>query len=457
MRYLVVIDGEHYPPVTEAAIEEVRAGEDEVVGAVLVGGKEKLPKGGLEEIAGLEVIEHEDPRAALAKGIKELDPEGVLDLSDEPVLDYRRRHELASVALAMGVPYKGADFEFRPPPRPVLATKPTLEVIGTGKRTGKTAIAGFAARALTEAGRRPIVVAMGRGGPPEPQVLHGDEVELEAADLLKLADEGGHAASDYIEDALLGRVTTVGCRRCGGGLAGAVGSSNVAAGVEVANSLEGDFIIMEGSGSALPPVHVDASLLVLPASIPEEYLAGYFGPYRMLLSDVALVTMCEEPFGSPSRISEITSRIRAAFRSVGREDEALGEIRVVRTVFRPAPTRSVEGLRVFVATTAPEAAGEAIKRHLEDECGCEVAGMSHSLSDRGKLEEELGAVRGDVDTFLCEVKAAAVDVFTRWAVDQDKDVVYMDNVPVGIDEDDPKEAVRWTAQRAMERFEKASS
>ena len=48
--------------------------------------------------------------------------------------------------------------------------------------------------------------------------------------LVALSRSGRHAASDHLETAALVGVPTVGCRRCGGGLAGAVGSSNVARG-----------------------------------------------------------------------------------------------------------------------------------------------------------------------------------------------------------------------------------
>ena len=449
MRYVVVIDGEHYPPVVQSALDEVVGAGHEVAGAVLAGGREKLPKEGLAAFGDIAVRTGEDARRVLEEALTEWTPEAVLDLSDEPVLDYRRRHQLIGVALAQGVIYEGADFRFTPPPRPRIATKPTLAIIGTGKRTGKTAIGGFTARTLTGGGHRPVIVSMGRGGPAEPEVMHGDDIELKPSDLLELADSGKHAASDYIEDALLGRVQTVGCRRCGGGLAGAVDFSNVPEGVRVANGLHGDIMVLEGSGSAIPPVHADATVLVVPASIPPEYLSGYLGPFRLLLSDLVVVTMCEEPFGSPSQISEITSQVRTAFRGTRMSDE----IRVVRTVFRPAPTRSIEGHKVFVATTAPEAASESITKHLEEEHGGKVVGMTHSLSDRSKLEEEISDVKKEADILLCEIKAAGIDVATRSALACGLDVVYMDNVPIGIEGDDPAGAIAWIGDRARSRYE----
>jgi cyclic 2,3-diphosphoglycerate synthetase len=451
----VVVDGEHYPPVIEAALEGLRSRGHEIAGAIMIGGREKLPDSGELELAGVEVTAGSEPPRLLAEALDSASPEAVLDLSDEPVLDYRRRHRLAAVALARGVPYQGHDFRFTPPRRVPLATRPTVAVIGTGKRTGKTAVMAYAARTLVEAGRRPVVVAMGRGGPPEPEVIRGDELDLTPADLLALADEGKHAASDYVEDALLGRVPTVGCRRCGGGLAGGVEISNVERGVDLANGIEADICMLEGSGSAVPPVSAHATVLIAPASIPEEYIAGYFGPYRLLLSDLVVVTMAEEPFASSARISSLSSSIRDTWTSVAGWQGQRHEIEVVRTVFRPSPTRSVDGAKVCVATTAPEAAGESIRSHLEAAHGCRVLGVSHSLSDRAQLRADLDEITKGADILLCEIKAAGIDVATRSALDRGLEVVYMDNVPVGLESDDTAAALRHVADLAVERWEES--
>lgn len=451
MRCLVVIDGEHYPPVIEAALADLQGRGYSVVGAVAAGGTEKLPGSGFAPIGGVSVRTGSDVPVALDAALDEIDCETVVDLSDEPVLDYRRRHALAAVALSKGVAYEGADFRFIPPPRPRVSTRASVAIGATGKRTGKTAVAASLARHLRNADRRPIVVAMGRGGPSEPEVLRGDLLDLSPQDLLALADQGKHAASDYIEDALLARVPTVGCHRCGGGLAGAVGYSNVLEGVQCANQLEGDVTILEGSGSALPPVAADSTVLVVPASVPSEYLAGYFGPFRLLLADCVVVTMCENPFGTPSQISTISSVLRDCLLTV-RRARGLDELEVVRTVFRPAPTRSVEGADVFVATTAPEAAGDSITRHLQETHRCRVVGMTHSLSDRPRLESDLAHI-GDADVLLCEIKAAGIDVATRRALDAGMDVVYMNNDVVGVDGDDVGSAFDRVVALAEARFE----
>jgi cyclic 2,3-diphosphoglycerate synthase len=451
MRYVVVVDGEHYPSVIESALRRLQSDGAEVVGALFAGGREKLPPGGLDEIAGVRLRQGAKVTALLARTLAELRPDAVLDLSDDPVLDYRRRHELASIALQQGVRYEGAGFTFVPPRRPHVCDKPSIAVIGTGKRTGKTAVSGMAARSLMQKGWQPVVVAMGRGGPPEPQVLMGGGPPLDPRALVQLADSGRHAASDYVEDAVLGHVPTVGCWRCGGGLAGDVEFSNVAEGIAIANDLRGDFLILEGSGSAIPPAHADSTCLVVPAGIDPEYLRGYFGLYRLLLSDVVVVTMCEKPFASLSQISSIVAFIQDAFHGVDDRGGVEGGIRVVCTVLRPAPSEPLEGASVFVATTAPEAAGEQIKNHLETHEKCRVAGITHSLSDRGVLERELKAMEG-ADVLLCEIKAAGVDVAIRRALDTGLRVAYMDNVPQSVGDDDLAEVFASAANLAAARF-----
>jgi predicted GTPase len=106
-----------------------------------------------------------------------------------------------------------------------------------------------------------------------------------------------------------------------------------------------------------------------------------------------------------------------------------------------------------VATTAPEEAADSIRAHLEERHGCEVAGISHSLSDRKKLQQELSEAKGRAEVVLCEIKAAGIDVATRWGLEQGAEVVYMDNTPEGIDGDDPAETIEWAADLAQRRFE----
>ncbi len=264
---------------------------------------------------------------------------------------------------------------------------------------------------------------MGRGGPPAPVVVPAGTA-VDPAALLAVADGGGHAASDFYEDAVTTGVATVGARRCGGGLAGAVGYSNVADAVRAAEALPGALTLLEGSGAALPPVHADATVLVVPADCDPEFLRGYLGPYRVLLADLVVVTMCEPPRGAVDRLADVLEAIRSISRRAP----------VMRTVLRPVPLAPVGGARAFFATTAPAAAGASLVAALEATSGCEVVATSHHLADRPALRADLAAAPA-FDVLLVELKAAAVDVAVRAATSAGARVVFCDNRPqvVGVD------------------------
>ncbi len=414
MRTIALVDGEHYPPVTRWAIEVARERGYDVVAAVLLGGAEKLAAGEVPDL-GVPVRVAGDRAEAVAVAIDDLRPDVVLDLSDEPVLGYRERMEVVAVALARGVPYVGADFRLEPPPQAAAPLGvPTLGVIGTGKRTGKTAIAGEVARVAARRGLQPVVVAMGRGGPPEPQVAEAGSVTLET--LLELVRNGMHAASDYLEDALTTGVTTVGARRAGGGLAGAPFASNVDAAIAIAAAREPGLLICEGSGASLPPVAWDAGILVVPATCPVEYVRGYLGPYRLLRADLAVVTMADSPGLGSENGSHLIAHLQ----------RSLGDARVVVTDFRPTPLADVAGRRAFFATTAPIGVAERQVAHLEAAHGVEVVGWSARLADRAGLAMDLDDA-GDHEVLLTELKAAAVDVASERAVARGADVVFVDN------------------------------
>src|SRR5262245_49771894 len=267
----------------------------EPLAALFVGGGEKLDPSGTLDLGLPERRPPGRATAALAEAIDELGPEAIVDLSDEPVLGYRERMEVAAVALSRGIPYVGPDFRLDPPVDQAPLPATTVAVIGTGKRTGKTALAGEAARVASAHGFEPVVVAMGRGGPAEPEVAEAGSVTVRG--LLELARGGRHAASDYLELSLTTGVTAVGARRAGGGLAGRAMATNVRDAAELAVGLGARTLMVDGSGASVPPFPWDAGILVVPSMLPAEYLGGYLGPLRLLLSDLVVVTMGHSPAG----------------------------------------------------------------------------------------------------------------------------------------------------------------
>jgi cyclic 2,3-diphosphoglycerate synthase len=340
VRAVAIVDGEHYPEVVREALHELPY---EFVGVILIGGTEKL-RG--EPDYGVPIVE--------APGTAEI----VVDLSDEPVLTPELRLALASRFLALGIPYVGADFRFDPPTFHPFEL-PSIAVIGTGKRVGKTAVAGHVARLLAR-DRSVVVVALG--------------------DLVALSRPGRHAASDHLETAALARVPTIGCRRAGGGMAGAPFASNVLEGARLAASLDPDIVIFDGSGAAIPPIATSARILIA------HDLTG-LNAYRALISDLVL---------TPGE--DFSLRLRA--------------------------TEPLEG-RVAVFITGP-----APTDHLD----ADVVHVSRNLARRDLLREELARV--DAATYLVEIKAAGIDVVAEHALAHGARVVLAENevVSPGLDE-----------------------
>jgi cyclic 2,3-diphosphoglycerate synthetase len=350
-RAVALIDGDHYAPVVRDAL---RALPYEFVGAIMVGGTEKLRPGA-------------DYGVPLVDGFG--DAEAVVDLSDEPVLGPAERMRWASRALAAGLPYIGADFRFDPPVFEPFEL-PSIAVIGTGKRVGKTAVTAHLARLLAR-DREVVVVAMGRGGPPEPELIATPPT---VEDLVALSRAGRHAASDHLEIAALSGVPTIGCRRAGGGLAGAVFTSNVVAGARLAAERKPDVVIFDGSGAAIPPIDVDRRVLVVGRGQDGD---PYLNTYRRLISDVV--------------IEHAELRLRA--------------------------TEPLEG-RVAVFT-----AGATDVSHLD----ADVVRVSANLADRELLRRDLV----EADTYLVELKAAAIDVVVEHALAHGIRVVLAANDLVG--------------------------
>ncbi len=440
MRVIALVDGEHYPDVTRWGLASALGMGYQVVAAVLAGGMEKLGADRSLDLGPIPVIvAGADRMAALAAAIERHEPEGVLDLSDEPILGYEPRMELAAVALARGIPYLGPDFRFDPPVVEAPLPVPTVAVIGTGKRVAKTAVSGHMARVAAAAGRRPVVVAMGRGGPPGPVVAGPADVTVQA--LLARVERNQHAASDYLEDALTAGVTTVGARRCGGGLAGMPFVSNVAAAAERAVHEGAGTVILEGSGSSVPTVPWDAGALVIPAGLPPEHLRGYFGPYKLLLSDLVVFMIGSGPSAGPNNLSTLESQVR----------RLRADIRVGLAELQPVPLADVRDKDAFFATTAQPGLAEHLAERLQEESGCRVVKVSSNLGDRAALRDDL-AGSPPFDVLLTELKAAAVDVAARTAVDRGAQVVFVDNRPRSVGGDgDLDDLLREVVDTAHER------
>jgi len=383
---IALIDGEHHPAVVRDALEALDAAQG-VTGVVFCGGEEKLGPGSLEDHYGMPVEPDAD------EGLRRLAPqaEAVVDLADEPVIPASRKLRLAALALSLGLSYEAPGARLDPPRyEPVGFDGPKLAVIATGKRTGKTAVAGHWATLLRGEGVDPVIVCMGRGGPREPTLT---ERPPSLDELIAIAESGAHAASDHFEDAVIAGVPTVGCRRVGGGFAGEPYDSNVPEGARVAASLAPGAIVFEGSGACIPPVDVDRTVCILGAGPPEP-----FAEYRLARADVVLAA-----HGAP--------------------DPPPG---AVPLSLRCEPVEEVPAdARVAVFTTGATEV-EGIPQPVL---------LSTNLARRTPLAAELDrAAKAGCDVYLTELKAAAVDTVAVRAKAEGARVAFIRNRPIGIDD-----------------------
>jgi cyclic 2,3-diphosphoglycerate synthase len=379
---IALIDGEHHP----SAVRDVLASLD-LAGVVFCGGEEKLGPGSLEDHYGMPV------ETNVEEGLRRLAPgaDALVDLADEPIVPASRKLRIAALALDLGLAYAGPGARLDPPRyEPIGFDGPKLAVIATGKRTGKTAVAGHWAALLRDLGADPVIVCMGRGGPAEPRLA---EAAPSLEELVAIAEGGSHAASDYLEDAVIAGVRTVGCRRVGGGFNGAPFHSNVAEGAALAASLDPGSIVFEGSGACIPPVEVDRTVCILGAGQPEP-----FAEYRVARADLVLA-------------------------AEGAVDPPPGALPFS---LRPEPLEEIaDDARVAVFTTGATAVSGIPDPVL----------VSTNLAKRAALAADLDRAAAErCDVYLTELKAAAIDTVALRARAEGARVAFIRNRPVGIDD-----------------------
>jgi cyclic 2,3-diphosphoglycerate synthetase len=389
---IALVDGEHHPAAVRELLDGIER-ERGLAGVIFCGGEEKLGPGTLEQHYGRPVeLDLDEGLRRLAHGAGTAAAPAavaVLDLADEPPFPATAKLRAAALALALGLRYETPGAVLTPPRYERLEYDgPVLAVIGTGKRTGKTAVAGHWASLLKQRSVDPVIVCMGRGGPSAPQLA---EPDIGLDELIAITQAGGHAASDYLEDAVIAGVRSVGCRRVGGGLTGQPASSNVADGAELAARLGPDAIVLEGSGACIPPLQADRTVCVLGAGPAEP-----FAEYRLARADLVLAA-----------------------------EGALAPPGAVPFSLRPEPLQELPpDARVALFTTGAPAV-----------VGVEPVVRSANLARRSALGSDLAdAERERCDVWLTELKAAAIDTVALRAQAAGARVVFLRNRPVGVDE-----------------------
>ena len=201
---------------------------------------------------------------------------------------------------------------------------------------------------------------------------------------------GRHAASDYLETAVLAGVPTIGCRRAGGGLAGATFDSNVLEGAALAASLDPDSSCSTAAARRSrrsPPTRGSSSR--------------------------------RRP-RSPGRTQRLPrARLRPRRRPGGTDHgavRALKDVPVVRAELRLRPATPLRG----------RGRGLHGRRRARPTTSTPTSCTSRATSRAATaLREELERI--DAETYLVELKAAAIDVVAEHALARGAEIVLAAN------------------------------
>ena len=105
--------------------------------------------------------------------------------------------------------------------------------------------------------------------------------------------------------------------------------------------------------------------------------------------------------------------------------EVKPDVTVIAVGFRPRPLASIDGKRVAYFTTAAPSAARGGSPRIWAEYGAEVIHVSGNLADRPALQRELETV--DADVYLTEIKAAGIDVVAEAGAKRGVEIVLAAN------------------------------
>ena len=237
---------------------------------------------------------------------------------------------------------------------------------------------------------------MGRGGPPEPEIVR---VRPTVDALLELSRAGPARGLRPPRDGRSRRGATVGCRRCGGGLAGAVAVRTCSRASRSRSALGPDLVVLDGSGAALPPVAADRRLLVTSAAQPDRRRRGLHERLPRAHRRPVVVTMAEADAPHVALADAMRAHVRPGPRSPRRA--------------APAAARGGRGRAGRVLLHRARRAHAALAAHLEERTAPRRRTSRGTSPTARRLRVELARDRRG--RLLVELKAAAVDVVVEEA------------------------------------------
>ena len=225
-----------------------------------------------------------DAVAAVRRAGEEFAPRAIVDATQS---DLGQRLAWANEALQMGLEVHGADFRLWPP---ILkrAGLPTLTFVGAGPAVGKTAAIVYFLGQVKDKYKAAAVV-LDLGGPSYPEVVRLGEGALSPAKLLSYHKDGRRVDGDHYLIAAATGAPAVGCSFAGTGLTGVPLNSVLGDAFVFASEAGGEFMVVEGSGNAMPPVSGAVCFLVSVSAEPASLRTFPFA-YQLRRASVVIAT-----------------------------------------------------------------------------------------------------------------------------------------------------------------------
>ncbi|OQA16999.1 MAG: Cyclic 2,3-diphosphoglycerate synthetase [bacterium ADurb.Bin363] len=408
---LLLLEGSTYIHTNKMALTYAQEEIGDIRGAVILGSIEKT--GSPQDLEKLEIPIIYDKNLnsvdRIKKGLETFHPQKVYDFAGAPTVSTENRHEFASIITSSGAVYEGIDFTFTidRPELPLLrdfilhrTNITTLCFLGTGQRVGKTSVINSLGKYLEK--YRPVFITMGRSGPVEPGLISPNGFSLNTEDILELSKKEGPISSDNWQTALSTGFPVIECFRVGEAYrTGVAAFSNVWAGTEIAETLDPELIIYQGSGISRPPVKINGEIVIIGADQnPDKF--GKIERYSIIKADMIIITKCDTPENNREKLREFLNSLVSTHL-------------VIETVFKPCPIlnnqKSLKGKNILFFTTSPLSAIEGQKDYLEKTYECNIVNYSNNLANREMLSKDLKNFSStDFDIVLTEFKAAAIMV-----------------------------------------------
>jgi predicted GTPase len=365
-----------------------------VLGAALVA--DNVPDGFSLDVP---YVVEDSAAAAVRRAAAQFRPRAVVDVTEAGLAE---RFEWANEALQLGLEVHGADYRLWPPAFRRVGV-PAVTFVGAGAAVGKTAAIIYFLQKIRSKYKAAAVV-LDLGGPPYAEIVEAGDPASAADRLRSYHRDGRGVGGDHYLIAAATGVPAVGCSFAGTGLTGVPLNSLLADAYVLAGEAGGEFIVVEGSGGAVPPAAGATCFLVNVRAEP-EILRTFPFAYQLRKADAVITTgFSGKPPAKP--FEELKAEVEAA--------KAGAAFYYARLVAAPAGKPAFKN--AVVVTARPESEREELAGHWRREVNVNV----RQVVGTGEFPPKAATVKwlpeGDSDAgLLLDMAAPNLAEWLAWA------------------------------------------